>query len=145
MKASVSYEEVLEGIQIDISRLLKLAEDKRREALEKIGVAVESAITATVPRSDNVFYWYEGSKRESVHIAEDIEHRIKKARGTKELYVTISGGEKTWQKWLVVNDGHVAQNGKFVPGNYFADKAVVKAENEIDDIVDSFLQEVVRD
>jgi len=32
-----------------------------------------------------------------------------------------------------------------VPGNYFVDKAVVKAENEIDDIVDSFLQEVVRD
>lgn len=100
MKASVSYEEVLEGIQIDISRLLKLAEDKRREALEKIGVAVESAITATVPKSDKEFYWYEGSERESVHIADDIEHRIKKARGTKELYVTISGGEKTWQKWL---------------------------------------------
>ena len=113
--------------------------------MEKIGVAVESAITATVPKSDKEFYWYEGSERESVHIADDIEHRIKKARGTKELYVTISGGEKTWQKWLVVNDGHVAQNGKFVPGNYFADKAVLKAENEIDDIVDSFLQEVVRD
>ncbi len=145
MRASVSYEEVLEGIQIDISRLLKLAEDKRRKALEKIGVAVEAAILTTVPRSDKEFYWYERKKRESVHIADDIEHKIKKAKGTKELYVTISGGEKTWQKWMVANDGHVAQNGKFIQGNYFADKAVVKAENEIDDIVDSFLQEVVRD
>lgn len=145
MRASVSYEEVLEGIQIDISRLLKLAEDKRREALEKIGVAVESAISTTVPRSDKKFYWYKGNKRESVHIADDIEYKIKKAKGTKELYVTISGGEKTWQKWHVANDGHMVQNGKFVPGNYFADKAVIKAENQIDDIVDSFLKEVVRD
>lgn len=145
MKARISYEEVLAGIQVDISRLLQLAEDKRKAALDKIGIAVEAAIKSTVPRSDKEFYWYERKKRENVHIADDIEHRIKKAKGSNELYVTISGGEKTWQKWLVVNDGHSTSNGKFIPGNYFADKAVVKAENEIDDIVDSFLQGVVRD
>ena len=145
MKASVSYKEVLEGMQINVSRIQELTEKGMKDALNKIGIAVKSAVAMTVPVSDKKSYWYKGNKRESVHIADDIEHRIKKARGTKELYVTISGGEKTWQKWLVVNDGHVAQNGKFVPGNYFADKAVVKAENEIDDIVDSFLQEVVRD
>lgn len=145
MKAHISYEEVIQGIQINVSRLQELTESGMKAALEKIGIAVKSAITMSVPISDKEFYWYEKSKRENVHIVDDIEYKIKKAKGTKELYVTISGGKRTWPKWHVSNDGHVAQNGKFIQGNYFADKAVVKAENEIDDIVDSFLQEVVRD
>lgn len=145
MKASVSYKEVLEGMQINVSRIQELTEKRMKDALNKIGIAVKSAVAMTVPVSDKESYWYKGNKRENVHIADDIEYKIKKAKRTKELYVTISGGKKTWAKWHVANDGHVAQNGKFIQGNYFADKAVVKAENEIDDIVDSFLQEVVRD
>lgn len=145
MKANVSYEEVLEGIHINVSRIQELTERGMKAALNKIGSAVKSAVAMTVPVSDKESYWYKGNKKENVHIADDIEYKIKKAKGTKELYVTISGGKETWSKWHVANDGHVAQNGKFIPGNYFADKAVVKAENEIEDIVDSFLQEVVRD
>ncbi|MCM1467497.1 MAG: hypothetical protein NC086_05065, partial [Alistipes sp.] len=78
------------------------------------------------------------------HIADDVTRKVKRSKKSKAKYVTVSGDEKTWRKWHLANDGHVAKNGKFVPGNHFADKAEIASESSIDRIVEKVMEGVVK-
>lgn len=143
MKASIEYQKALQGIYDDVTRIQNLADRDIKTVLKRIGIAVKAAVVMIVPESDKKFYYYKGQKKDNTHISQDVEYKVKKSRTTKERYVTISGGKKTWSKWHLANDGHVTPSGKFVPGNYFADKAVVKIENEVEDIVTDFCMGLV--
>lgn len=139
------YEDAITGIMKEVENLHVLAEKESKKALKKIGIAVSSTVAMTAPVSDVEHYYYKGQKKNNVHIADDVVYRVKKSRKAGLYYVSVSGGKNTWQKWHLANDGHVAQNGRFISGNHFVEKAEIKSEQQIESIIEDFIGEVIKD
>lgn len=142
---SIDYLGALQGIEEDVEKLFKNAEADSKKCLNRIGTAVahETTKDAEQIRSDNDYYWSKGEKKQNVHIADDVVYKVKKSRKTNQNYVSISGGKKTWPKWILANDGHVAQNGRFIPGNHFVEQSVKNSENAVDQIVNEYVGGIV--
>lgn len=143
MKFDMDYKDAVGELQKDVEQLLSKTDENVAGCLKDIGQIVATETSRTAVRSNNEYYWSKGEKRKNTHIADDVEYKVKKARRTKTPYVSISGGKKTWPKWILANDGHVAKNGRFVPGNHFVDKSAKASEEKVDSIIDKFLREVV--
>lgn len=143
MKPKIEYKSEMEEIQNEVSKMTEKLGPESKKALNQVGEAVAKTVRKTAPRSDKEFYYKNGKKYENVHIKDDVIYKVKKSRKTKEQYVSISGGKKTWPKWHVADEGHVTANGRFVAGNGFVEKAVIDSETDVDNIVDSFLGEIV--
>lgn len=143
MKASLGYKETIQDMEKDVGRLSNFAAEQTRPVLDEIGKTISDIVKRTAPRSENDYYYSNGHKVKNTHIADDVIYKVKKSKRTGEQYVSVSGGKKTWAKWHLVNDGHVASNGNYVKGNYFVDKAEVRSETPVDDIVDDFLRRMV--
>jgi len=139
----LDYKDAINGIRMDVAKMSVLMDKESGRALDEIGKVIEANVMMTAPVSDKEHYYYKGEKRKNVHIADDVEKKIKKSKTYKGKYVSVSGGKDTWRKWHLANDGHVAQNGKFIPGNHFADKAEVMSEDAIERIVDKALGGVI--
>ena len=139
-----NYEEAVDGIRGEVARMSELLDKEAGKALDEIGRVIESNVMMTAPVSDKEYYYSNGEKKKNVHIADDVTRKVKRSKKSKMKYVTVSGGKKTWQKWHLANDGHVAKNGKFIPGNHFADKAEIMSEGSIDRIVEKAMEGVVK-
>ncbi len=147
--ANIKYEEAIDEIRAKVARMSELMDKESSRALDEIGKVIESSVMMTAPVSDKEYYYYKNGKGErtrtwNVHIADDVTRKVKRSKESKMKYVTVSGDEKTWRKWHLANDGHVAKNGKFVPGNHFADKAEIKAEHYIDNIIEKAMGGVIK-
>lgn len=143
MAFTMDYLEAIQGIQEDVERLLKNADTDSKKCLNRIGIAISYETSKTAKRSKNDYYWSKGEKKQNVHIADDVVYKVKKSRKTNQNYVSISGGKKTWPKWILANDGHVAQNGRFIPGNHFVEQSVKNSENAVDQIVNEYVGGIV--
>ena len=143
MKANIQYKEQIEDIQKNVARIQKYADSEVKPVLTEVGRTISAVITLTAPESDKEYYYRKGQKLKNVHISQDVVKKKKKSRTTKSYYVTVSGGKKTWRKWHLANDGHIAENGRYVRGNYFVERAEVKSESKVNTIVDNFLRGMV--
>lgn len=143
MKASIDYNEAFESMQEDVSKLVATADRKVTPCLKEIGSVIATEVQRHAVRSDNEYYWSNGVRKPNTHIIDDVTYKVGRARKTKAQFVSVSGGKKTWAKWILANDGHVAENGRFVPGNHFVDKTEKASERNVERIVDRFLKEIV--
>lgn len=143
MKASIDYENSIQDLQKDISAMLDTLEEGVEPCLKQIGSVVSVEVERTAPRSDSEYYWYKGEKRQNTHIADDVVYKVKKKTYKHGPYVSISGGKKTWPKWVLANDGHVAENGKFIPGNHFVEKSAKASEEKVDGLINRLIKGVI--
>lgn len=144
MKVKLDYEGAVSGLQEEVSKMLNTAENDVKPALEQIGGAVAVQVEKAARRSNREFYYSNGQKKPNTHIQDDVVYKVKKSRKSKQNYVSVSGGKGTWRKWHLVSDGHVAQNGRFIPGDKFVDKAAKNSEQDVDHIIDMFVRGIIR-
>lgn len=145
MANGIEYKDALDDIAAEIYKLVEVADKNATPALKEIGGVVSTNVTRVAPVSDNDYYYSKGQKKNNVHLRDDVVFKIKKSRKTKGKYVSISGGKSTWPKWHVVNDGHVAENGKFIPGKHFVEKAMNASESQIDSVIERYLKGVAEE
>lgn len=142
--AKLEYQDAMQEIFAEVNEMVENADKNINPALNQIGSVVAVNVSTVAPVSDSDYYYYKGQKVPNTHLKDDVVYKVKKSRKLKNKYVSISGGKKTWAKWHLANDGHVAENGKFIPGSHFVEQAVTKSEEKIDSIVDSFVKGVVK-
>lgn len=138
MESEINYEDAMRGMIDDIGNMLNKVENNKA-CLQKIGRVIKLEVETKAPISDKEFYYTSGCKYPNTHIKDDVIYKVKKS-STGENYVSVSGGQKTWPKWHLVNDGHVATNGDWVEGTHFVDKIALGVEDLIDDIVVDFVK-----
>lgn len=143
MKPTISYQTAMEGINDEIVEMLDKMENSPRQVLAQIGEVVAKNVEAVAPVSGEEYYYDSGQKKPNVHIKDDVVFKVKYSRKAESNYVSVSGGPKTWRKWHLADEGHVAQNGKFIPGSGFVDKATIMSEAAIDHIVDDMIGEII--
>ena len=109
-----------------------------RRGLEEAGEVLRKAV------QDNLPYSKKKNSSGRPHMRDDVKLEIKafeKAGG----YVKVKGGPKTKGLWGIINDGHIAPNGKMVKGEafHFLDRALEQSESSIESIIDSTLAEIM--
>ena len=70
------------------------------------------------------------------------EVRMRVNSSDKRTVITVSGGKQTGPLWWTVDNGHVAKNGKFVPGIHFTDTAY--GQTDVTQTVDRMIQRVTK-
>lgn len=134
MSTGIDYKDAISNMQAEVNKLTLRSSDVDK-TLKQIGKVVKSAIEFTAPMSTG--------RRTTKHIVHDVTYKLKTSKASGQRYVSVRGGKETGWKWEMVNDGHVALNGKFIPGNHFVDKAVASCEREVDSIIEARLREIL--
>ena len=73
------------------------------------------------------------------HLADEVKMSVSVT--DKRATITVKGGKQTGGFWWTVDNGHVAQNGRFIQGIHFTDSAYQRTEVEAP--VDRMIQKVV--
>lgn len=109
-----------------------------KKGLQEAGEEMRKAVQDSIP--------YSKKKNSSgrPHIRDDVRVECKifqKAGG----YIKIKGGPKTKGLWGIINDGHVAPNGKMVRGEafHFMDRAMEQAGSKVEEIINNTLSEIM--
>lgn len=144
MMTGFDYQDTLRDISTEVNKMVENADSNINPTLNQIGAVVAVNVATVAPVSSEEFYYYKGKKVQNTHIKDDVVYKVKKSRKMKCKYVSISGGEKTWAKWHLANDGHVAENGRFIRGSHFLEKAIAKSQEKIESVCDSFIREVIK-
>lgn len=100
---------------------------------QEIGERLKANTEKAIPRSVKPTH--------GVHMADDVVLSVNS--GQRKTSITVKGGKRTGSLWFIVDNGHVAQNGRFIPGANFTDKAY-NATN-VTEPVDSLIQEILKD
>lgn len=79
--------------------------------------------------------------KHGTHLAEDVKMSVKVT--DTNATITVNGGSKTGGYWFIVDNGHVAQNGRFVEGAHFTDKAY--NATEVEKPVNQLIQEILHE
>lgn len=146
IKISENFDEVMVSIRQEVALIQKELEDDKavRQCLKNIGKALQKHVKKFAPNhSLHPSYSDVYSKSMYKHIKDDVQYSVKKSRLSKQLYVSVHGGDWTGYKWLWVNDGHTTQKGEWIPGTHFVDKAVSASQDEISQIVDEYIKEAL--
>ena len=71
--------------------------------------------------------------------SDDVRSSVK--ANDKRASITVNGGKATGRLWFAVDNGHVAQNGKFVQGLHFTDDAYngTDVTTPVDSLIDKVL------
>ena len=136
MQVRFDYGNAVGGIKESLQVMQKELGYSREQCLKMIGLTVKANVENALPRSDKI------KKKRVPHMKDDVTYTLKTSR-TGERYVSIRGGKKTASLWHLVNDGHVAENGTFVAGNHFVERAVSQSEKEIEQIADMFVEGIL--
>lgn len=83
----------------------------------------------------------EKKPRHELHLADDVKLNVKVT--DKAAKITVKGGSKTGGYWWIVDNGHVAKDGTFVPGAHFTDKAY--QATSVSEKVDAMINEVTNE
>lgn len=137
---SIEYDDALKGIMEEVEKVGINIDRNSSRTLSQIGAVVAVEAARAAPRSEEDVYYYKGKPYPNTHIKDDVEFKVKNKRKAGRKYVSIGGGKKTYAKWHLASDGHVAENGRMVQGNHFVEKAVVNSEEKVDAIVDTYLK-----
>ena len=77
--------------------------------------------------------------KHGTYFADDVKMTTR--ANDKRASITVRGGKVTGPLWWTVDNGHVAQNGRFVPGIHFTDEAY--GHTEVARPVDELIQRVL--
>lgn len=122
----------------------KMNDNELKKVLRKIGAQVKKKVKQYAPNKTQNPSYSDFGEGEYKHIKDDITYKVKKS-SSGQLYVSVKGGKTTGYKWHWVNEGHIAQNGHFIPGTHFVDKAEASASDDINDAVDKFMEDLFKD
>lgn len=136
MKVKMEHADAIKGITESLDKMENNLHYGRDECLKIIGLTVKGNVIAAMPRSNKV------KKKRMKHMQDDVKHKVKTSK-TGERYVSVGGGKKTGSLWHLVNNGHVAEDGTVVAGKHFIEAAITQSNEEIESIIDSFLEGVV--
>lgn len=149
MKTTIEYKEQISAIDQMLSDLPKELQAEERKVLSKIGPAIKKNVIRYLHRSDIEERMeseprnYDGT-RPYVHVKDDVKFTVRKNK-QGNYYVSIKGGKYTGYKWLQLNDGHIARDGKtFVPGTKFMDRALQASEGDIESAIHDLMKKVVQ-
>lgn len=148
MKVDIDYNESIAEIDQLINNLPKELEAEEKVVLKKVGAIVKKWVIYFLHRSDvekrkTEPSNYDGS-RSYVHTKDEVLSSVRKSKNGG-LYVSIRGGKKTGYKWNLISNGHIGRDGRtWVPGNHFIEKALAKAQAEIDNAINDMLRKVVK-
>lgn len=104
-----------------------------KEVATEIGEQLKRNTEAAIPRASKPTH--------GVHLADDVKLNVKATE--KKATITVSGGKKTGSLWFIVDNGHIAQNGRFVGGAHFTDKAY--RATDVETPVNRFIQEILHE
>ena len=73
--------------------------------------------------------------KHGTYFADDV--KMSTSVNDKRASIKVNGGKATGRLWWAVDNGHVAQNGRFVQGIHFTDEAYSKTnvERPVDDLI----------
>lgn len=148
MNVNIDYKDSLQAIDQAIASLPKELEVQEKEVLKRIGDIIKRWVIHFLSESDieerAVRKKPENYDNSSpyVHAKQEVVSSVRKNK-KGDRYVSVRGGKKTGFKWHMINDGHMARDGRsWVPGNPFIDQALAKAQEEINQAVDEMLRKV---
>ena len=145
----MDYEQPLADINEAIMNIPRELIDSEDKVLRKIGNVVKKNAVRFLYNSDieqrakeispsN----YDGS-RPYVHMKDDVRFKLRKDKYGNR-YVSIGGGKYTGYKWHLLDQGHVARDGRtFVPGTNFIGRAVSASDADVDKVIDEMLKQVI--
>lgn len=120
----------------------KMDDKTLKQVLRKVGQAMKKKVLQYAPGKTQNPSYADFNQSEYKHIREDITYKVRKS-STGQLYVSVKGGKTTGYKWHWLNEGHIAQNGRFVPGTHFVDKAEASSADDINEAIDEFLEDIL--
>lgn len=149
MKVSFDYQSGISEIDELLRKMPQMIEKEEKSALRRIGNVVKKNIVKfthdsgiEVRAKQIVPSNYDNSKP-YVHIKKDVSATVRKDK-QGNFYVSIHGGKYTGYKWHLLNDGHLARDGRtFIKGSNFMGRAMTASEGEIDRIVTETIKKVV--
>ena len=123
--------DMLEGIQVNLKNVTK-------SGLAEAGEVVKQAVQSNIP------YSKQPNASGRPRIRDDVRIEIK-VFGNTGGYVKVKGGPKTKGLWQIINDGHVAPNGRMARGEafHFLDRASEQSSAAVDGIMDRVISEVM--
>lgn len=142
---SDNFEESWSDIERYVGSLQEKLEDEKtiKSCLKSVGEHIKQNVKRYAPKHSQNPSYSDFNKSEYKHILDDITFVVKKSKSAGQYYVSVKGGKTTGYKWLWVNNGHVAQNGTFVQGTHFVDKAEQSSADGINEIVDNYIKEAM--
>lgn len=151
MKATIEYQNAIQGMRQEVLALRVLVDEDMEQAFFDIGAILKLQVENALPRSDKSVDVRKSTRKKHVHLQDDVKYWVGKSKKTGNRYVSVYGGKDTGYKWGWVNDGHVFKrsrkdtSGKFIPGIHFLEKALARAESMIEDVIDEALEKVVNE
>ncbi len=149
MRTTLEYKDQISAIDQMLRDLPKELQAEERKVLSKIGPAIKKNVVRYLHNSDIEARLkseprnYDGT-RPYVHVKDDVKFNVRKNK-EGNLYVSVKGGKYTGYKWLQLNDGHIARDGKtFVPGTKFMDRALQASEGDIESAIHDLMKKVVQ-
>lgn len=116
-----------------------------KKCLKEVGQQVSKLVKRYAPSKSQNPSYSDVKGGEYKHIIDDIKFSVKRNKLNKQWYVSVHGGKWTGYKWLWLNDGHLTTDGDWVEGNHFVDKAEAASIDVVNNIVDKYLQEALKD
>lgn len=105
--------------------------DKIKQTAKVIANDLELKTSEAIPRS--------AKAKHGIHLADDVQSSV--SVSNKRASITVRGGRKTGGYWWIVDNGHIAKNGKFVNGAHFTDKAFqsVDVEGPVNELIEEVM------
>ena len=131
-KYNLEYD-VLNELADEFSRMDETMKARIKKTATQIGQQLKRNTEKFIPRQTE--------PKHGTHLADDVVMSVKET--DKKASITVKGGSKTGALWFIVDNGHVAKNGKFVAGAHFTDKAY--NATDVESPVDSLIQEILNE
>lgn len=119
-------------IMDDIMEMADSLPEKIKPIAEEIGEELRLQTAQAIPRGT--------VPKHDIHLADDVKCTVKSTN--KNTVITIKGGAKTGGYWWNVDNGHIATNGRFVPGAHFTDTAYNAVD--VEGPIDALLEDIAR-
>lgn len=124
---------VLEEASKEFTDMQKALESEIKEVGKQIGEELKTNTEICMPRE-------KGEPRHGIHADEEVT--LKVSKGKNKVNVSVQGGTVMGKLWWLIDDGHVAQNGRFIGGAHFTDRAYEKTNSQ--SYIDELLQRIIR-
>lgn len=145
----MDFEDGIRSINHILDRMPDVMEEQAKTVLEKSGTEIKKQVLRVMAESDieqrakDIAPSNHDGSKPYVHMKDEVRKTVKKTESGIP-YVSVKGGKMTGYKWHMVSDGHIARDKRtFVPGNNFMGKALSAAEKQIDQLIDSMIEEVI--
>lgn len=130
-KCQLEYD-ALNDIAAEFGLMNNDLKSKIKSTATQIGQQLKQNTERFIPRS--------AVAKHGVHLADDV--RMSVSVTDSKASITVQGGSKTGGLWFIVDNGHVAKNGRFVAGAHFTDKAY--NSTDVEGPVNNLIQEILK-